>query len=242
MNLDIVASSIEPLIAGAWVTLQLTVLSSLIGLFLAVPLALARLSRFAILKWPATAYVVLFRGTPLLAQIFLIYYGSGQFRAALEGVGLWGAFRQPWFCAILALSLNTAAYLAEILRGAIKALPKGMIEAARALGLSRPRVFFLVTAPGAVRLAWPAYTNEVVYQLQATSLVSIITLMDLTGVARVIASRHFAFYEAYVTVAVFYLVLVYAVILVMRQGEKRLYAHVEKPTGRDGVGDVTLRA
>jgi His/Glu/Gln/Arg/opine family amino acid ABC transporter permease subunit len=242
MNLDIVASSLEPLLAGAWVTLQLTVISSLIGLLLAVPLALARLSRFAAIRWPATVYVVVFRGTPLLAQIFLIYYGSGQFRPALDSLGLWGAFRQPWFCAILALSLNTAAYSAEILRGAIKALPMGMIEAGRALGLSRPLIFFLITAPGAVRLAWPAYTNEVVYQLQATSLVSIITLMDLTGVARVIASRHFAFYEAYVTVSVYYLVLVYAVILVMRQAEKGLYAHVEKPPARGGAGDMTLRA
>jgi His/Glu/Gln/Arg/opine family amino acid ABC transporter permease subunit len=242
MNLDIVASSLLPLLGGAWVTLQLTAISSILGLALAVPLALARLSRVAALRWPATAYVLVFRGTPLLAQIFLIYYGSGQFRAALEAIGLWTAFRQPWFCAVMALSFNTAAYSAEILRGAIGAVPKGTIEAAYALGLPRLPVFLLITAPTAIRLAWPAYTNEVVYQLQATSLVSIITLMDLTGVARVIASRHFAFYEAYVTVSVFYLALVYSVILVMRRAEKQLYAHLEKPPTGDASLDVSLRA
>ena len=241
MNLDIVADSLLPLLNGAWVTLQLTIMSSALGLALALPMALARLSKHAALRWPATAYVLVFRGTPLLAQIFLIYYGSGQFRPLLETVGVWTAFRQPWFCAVLALSLNTAAYSAEILRGAIRAVPVGEIEAARALGLARFPIFWLVVAPAAIRLAWPAYTNELVYQLQATSLVSIITLMDLTGVARVIASRHFAFYEAYVTVSLFYLALVYSVILVMRRGERRLYAHLSGTQRRD-ASLVTMRA
>lgn len=218
-HLDVFAS-------GALITLQYTALSCLFGAALALPIALMRLSPKAAVFWPATVYVLFFRGTPLLAQIFLIYYGSGQFRHSLEAVGLWQYFREPWFCAILSLSLNTAAYSSEIFRGALQAVPRGEVEAGMALGMSAPQRLRFILFPRALAAAWPAYTNEVVYQLQATSLVSIITVMDITGVARVIASRNFAFYEAFMTAAAFYLAIVYFIVVLAKRVERRLHAHL----------------
>jgi His/Glu/Gln/Arg/opine family amino acid ABC transporter permease subunit len=229
--LDFLSTHLPAFAHGALITVQYTAISCLLGAILAAPIAMMRLSPVAWASWPATVYVFFFRGTPLLAQIFLIYYGSGQFRPQLEAVGLWQFFREPWFCAILALTLNTAAYSSEIFRGALKAVPRGEIEAAMALGMSRLQRLRLIVFPRALRAAWPAYTNEIVYQIQATSLVSIITVMDITGVARVIASRNFAFYEAFVTAAVFYLAIVYLFLFIARRIEGRLHAHLEPVRG-----------
>lgn len=212
---------------GALVTVQLATFSCIIGFFLAIPIALMRLSKRRIPYSISTGYVFFFRGTPLLAQIFLIYYGSGQFRDALDSVGLWILFRDPWFCALLTLTLNTAAYTSEILRGAIQSIPKGEVEAAVALGIKPFQRLRLIILPRAIGLAWPAYTNEVVYQIQATSLVSIITVMDITGVSRVIGSRDFTFYEAFGMAAVMYLALVYGFIFIARRVEARLHAHLD---------------
>jgi ABC-type arginine/histidine transport system permease subunit len=171
---------------------------------------------------PVYGFNFYFRGTPLLVQIFLVYYGSGQFQELLTQTGLWIFFQEAWFCAVLTLTLNTAAYTSEILRGGIEAIPFGEIEAAKACGMSGSLLYRRIILPKAFRLAWPAYTNEVVFLLQATSLVSIITIMDITGVARMVASRSFAFYELYITAALFYLILVYGVLFVFRKIEYRI--------------------
>lgn len=230
-----VAFTIEHLprfLHGALLTVELAVFSCVIGFIVAIPVALMRLSRRKLLYGISTGYVFFFRGTPLLAQIFLIYYGSGQFRGPLDEIGLWTFFREPWFCALLTLTLNTAAYTSEIFRGAIQSIPKGEIEAATALGIKPLHRIRLVVLPRAIGLAWPAYTNEVVYQIQATSLVSIITVMDITGVARVIGSRDFTFYEAFGLAAVMYLILVYGFIFVARRIESRLHAHLDQGSAR----------
>lgn len=193
---------------------------------MAVPLSLMRVSPNPILRVPVYGFIFYFRGTPLLVQIFLIYYGSGQFQELLSQIGLWTFFREAHFCAILSLTLNTAAYTAEILRGAIQAVPFGEIEAARAAGMSKGLLYRRIILPKAFRLAWPAYTNEVVFLLQATSLVSIITVMDITGVVRVIAARSFAFYELFITAALLYLGLVYGVLFLFRKVEFRLTRHL----------------
>lgn len=224
--MEFVAENLPRFLEGVWMTVQLALFSCSIGLVLALPIALARLSRNPALSGIATAYVFFFRGTPLLAQIFLIYYGSGQFRHELSAIGLWTFFRDPWFCALLSLTLNTAAYTSEILRGAIQSIPKGEIEAARALGLKPFLLLRLVILPRAIRIGWPAYTNEVVYQIQATSLVSIITIMDITGVARAVGARDFTFFEAFGLAALLYLILVYGFIFLARRIEKRLSAHL----------------
>ena len=227
--MDFVIENLPRFLEGAWTTIQLAALSCTIGLILALPIALARLSANPVLRGISTAYVFFFRGTPLLAQLFLIYYGSGQFRHELASVGLWAFFRDPWFCALLSLTLNTAAYTSEILRGAIQSIPRGEIEAARALGLKPRLLLRLVILPRAIQMGWPAYTNEIVYQIQATSLVSIITIMDITGVARAVGARDFTFFEAFGLAAALYLVLVYGFILFAGQVEQRLNAHLARP-------------
>ncbi|ETX28630.1 ABC transporter permease [Roseivivax isoporae] len=224
--MDFVNENLPRFLGGAWLTVQLAAMSCLMGLALALPLALARLSARRAARAVSTAYVFFFRGTPLLAQLFLIYYGSGQFRHALDAVGLWTFFRDPWFCALLTLTLNTAAYTSEILRGAIQAIPKGEVEAARALGLTGWMQLRLIVLPRAIQIGWPAYANEVVYQIQATSLVSIITVMDITGVARAVGARDFTFFEAFGLAALLYLCLVYAFLFGARRIEARLNAHL----------------
>ncbi|MCY3701303.1 MAG: ABC transporter permease [Rhodospirillales bacterium] len=239
MDLTIVWESLPRLLGGAVLTLEITFLSLLAGLCLAVPVAVARLSYRRILWMPAYGYMLYFRGTPLLVQLFLVYYGSGQFQPLLDQAGVWFLFREAYFCAVLTLTLNTAAYTAEILRGAIIAVPRGQIEAARSLGMSGLLLYRRIILPKAFRLALPAYTNEAVFLLQATSLVSIITLLDLTGVARIIVARSFEPYKLYITVALIYLAITYVVAVVARRAERRLSAHLrERPvqsiTGASG--------
>jgi octopine/nopaline transport system permease protein/arginine/ornithine transport system permease protein len=227
MDFSIVWQYLPKLFAGAWVTLWITVISLAIGLAFAIPLALARLSKNPIIYSPAYLFVLYFRGTPLLVQIFLIYYGSGQFRNELTDLGLWGFFRDPWFCAILALVLNTAAYSAEIFRGAISAVPRNDIEAGRSCGMSGLLLFRRITLPKAFRIGLPAYGNEVIFLLQATSLVSTITILDLTGISRQLISKTFAVYEFYLTAAAMYLVMTYALVYLFRMWEKRMSGHLQ---------------
>ncbi|RDD63312.1 ABC transporter permease [Ferruginivarius sediminum] len=228
MDFSIILKTLPDLIDGAFLTIQITALSVVIGLCLAMPLAILRLSRNPLIQAPVYSFIFFFRGTPLLVQLFLIYYGSGQFVQELRAVGLWGMFREAYFCGVLTLTLNTAAYTAEILRGAIQGVPHGEVEAARACGMRGFLLYRRIVMPKAFRLAWPAYTNEVIFLLQATSLVSIITLMDITGIASKVAARSFAFYELYLTAAVMYLILVYALLYVFKRIEYRISGHLRE--------------
>lgn len=230
MNWQLIIDSLPKLLNGMLVTIELTVLSVILGLLLAIPIALALRSKNVLLNWPATGFVFYFRGTPLLVQLFLIYFGSGQFRDALTDIGLWQYFRNAWFCAVLTLTLNTAAYTAEIFRGALQAVPRGEIEAGKAFGMSKWMLFKRVQLPKAFRIALPAYGNEVVFLLQATSLVSAITVIDLTGAADLIRSKTFAVYEMYLSAAVLYLIMTYALVYLFRITEKRLNAYQIRPT------------
>ncbi len=226
MDLSVVWDNLPKLLQGAQLTLEITLLSLLIGLLIAVPVALMRLSKNPLLWIPSSGYILYFRGTPLLIQLFLIYYGSGQFRAELTDIGLWGLFREAYFCGVLALTLNTGAYTAEIFRGAIQAVPAGDIEAARACGMSKLLMFRRIVLPKALRLAWPMYGNEVVFLMQATSLVSVITLLDLTGVAGRIISKTFAVYEIYIMTALLYFVITYVIVFLFKRIERRLNRHL----------------
>jgi ABC-type arginine/histidine transport system permease subunit len=188
------------------------------------------------------AYTFYFRGTPLLVQLFLIYYGGSQFRETLEAWGLWdGLFREPYFCAVLTLTLNTAAYTAEILRGAIQAVPYGEVEAARAHGMSGAMLYRRIILPKAVRMALPAYTNEVVFLFQATSIVSIITLMDLTGVARAIIARSFHIFDTYFFIGLIYCGITYGIIYIFGRIEYRLMGHLrDRPTAKPAEADAMI--
>ncbi len=231
--MELIWDSLPRMLSGILLTIELTAFSVVLGLILAVPLALLYIAKNRLLSMPVRAYVFYFRGTPLLVQIFLIYYGSGQFRDAFEAAGLWVFFREPYFCAVLSLTLNTAAYTAYILRGAIQNVPFGEVEAARACGMSRGLLYRRIVLPLAFRMALPAYTNEVVFLFQATSLVSIITLLDLTGVARIIVARSFAVYEIYITAAVLYLIVTYAMLWAFRILEHRWSGHLRDRTDSD---------
>ena len=178
------------LAAGLVVTLQLLAWSTAFGLALGLALAFLRLSGRAALVWPAAGFVAAFRGTPLLVQIFLIYYGLPQF-GLVRHSALWPVLRHAWPCAVIAFSLNMGAYSSEVIRAAIDAVPHGEREAAASLGLSRVQAFRLVVLPRAARLGLPALANEILVQLKATSLASTVTIMDLTGAARRLSSATF---------------------------------------------------
>lgn len=241
MNLDIIVASLPSLLEATVVTIQLLILSLIFGMALAIPVALARLSRNPLLWMPAYAYVFAFRGSPLLIQIFLIYYGLGQFDW-LKETFLWAILRKAYWCAIIAFTLNTAAYTAEILRGAIQGVPHGEIEAGRSVGMSRFMLFRRIVAPRALRLMLPAYSNEVILMLQATSLASIVTVVDLMGHASNIVRRSFAFYEIYITAGLIYLVLTYLIAWIFKKVEFRLSGHLRDRPSADGVRRKTVEA
>jgi polar amino acid transport system permease protein len=206
----LIATSLPKILQGLGLTLNLLVVSTLLGLLLAVGILLMRLSRRAWLVWPAKAYIYFFRGTPLLVQLFIIYYGLPQF-GLLRHSFLWPFLREPYWCSVLALSLNTAAYVSEILRGGVLGVDKGLIEAGKALGLTKFQRASRITAPLAVRLALPAYSNEIVSMLKSTALASTVTLMEMTGVARTIVADTFAPYEIFIAATIIYLVLVWII-------------------------------
>ena len=229
VDLAVIVTSMPQMLDGLLLTVELTVVSLTLGFLASLGLTLMRISRNALLWMPVYGFVFFFRGTPLLVQIFLIYYGSGQFRFELMEVGLWSYFREAYFCAILTLTLNTAAYTTEILRGAIRSVPHGEVEAARACGMSGALLYRRIILPKAFRFALPAYSNEVVFLFQATSLVSIITLMDLTGVARTLVSSTFDVYEIYITAGLLYLIVTYAILGLFRRVEHRWSGHLRRP-------------
>lgn len=205
MNLEIMAESFPRLVGGIPETLILVSLSLAIGFLMAVVLAQMRLSASGLLSLTAQAYIYVFRSTPLLVQIFLIYYGSGQFRPFFQEVQLWGFFREAWFCAITALALNTSAYTAEIIRGGIQSVTPGEIEAGRAMGMSAFTLFRRVVFPVAIRQALPAYGNEIILMVKSSSLASTITILEITGIAKKIIAATYAPVEVFVIAGSLYL-------------------------------------
>ena len=210
---------------GFLVTVQLVLYSTVLGAALSVPIAFGRMSANPLARYPAKAYIGFFRGTPLLAQLFLIYYGLGQFRDQLDAVGLWTLFREPWFCAVFVFTVHTAAYQAEILRGAIRSVPRGQWEGADALGLRRSTTFRQVVLPQALLVALRPYGNEIVLMTKASALVAIITVLDVFGEARRAYSRTFDF-QAYIWAALVYLALVTALEATWSRIERRLTRHL----------------
>jgi octopine/nopaline transport system permease protein len=207
MDLAFLWMTFQRLIVGVPLTLQLAFLSVLYGLVAALALAFAMRSGVALLRWPAQAYVFVFRGTPLLVQVFLIYYGLGQFRPFLQELDLWWFFRSPWYCVLLALSMNTAAYGAEIIRGGLQSVPAQQVEAARAFGMSGWTLYRRVIGPLALRQALPSYGNELVLMVKATALGSTVTLMELTGLAHKLNSETFRAFEIFFVAGAIYLAI-----------------------------------
>jgi octopine/nopaline transport system permease protein len=214
-------ASLPDLLRGLWLTLQLTASTLALGLVVALPVALARISASRWLSVPANGYILLFRGTPALVQIALLYFGAGQFES-VRASPAWVLLREPFWCAVIALGLNSGAYTGQNLSGALLAVPKGMVEASRALGLSSIATFLTVRLPLAVRIAWPAYGNEVILTLKATSLASAITLLELTGRARSIVANTYAPYEIFLLAGLVYLALTFTLSRLFLQVERHL--------------------
>ena len=222
MDFELMAESFPKLLAGVPVTLALVAASLVLGFVFAVVLAQMRLSKNVLVTKFAYAYVYIFRSTPLLVQIFLIYYGSGQFRDALESVGLWYFLREPYFCAILALTLNTAAYTSEIIRGGIQSVPWGQLEAGRAVGMSGVTLFRRIVFPVAIRQALPAYGNEIILMVKSTSLASTITILEVTGIAKKIIAATFAPMEVFIIAGAIYLCINFIVTRGIQWAEMKL--------------------
>lgn len=228
MDPAFLAETLSTLLTGVPLTLRLAGSAVAIGAVFALLLAAMRLSGVAALDWLARGYVFVFRGTPLLVQIFLIYYGLGQFRPSLQAMGLWGFFREPYWCALAALTLNTAAYSSEIIRGGLLSVPFGQVEAGRACGMSRGLLLRRVVAPIALRQALPGYGNEVILMVKATSLASIITMMEVTGLAHRLISQTFRAVEIFLVAGFVYLALNFLVTRIIAALEWWLSPHLRE--------------
>lgn len=222
MDLDfsVVIEYLPRLLSGTWMTIQLVLLSIVLGGIVALPLALARISKNPLIKAFPYAYIFFFRGTPLLVQIFLVYYGVAQLDAVRDSV-LWPILREPFWCAIIAFTLNTSAYTAEIFRGAIQAIPEGEVEACKVIGMSKTQMYRRVLLPRAFGIVLPAYGNEIILMLKASALASTITLLDLTGMARTIIARTYTPIEIFLAAGAIYLIISMVVIYIFRLVEKR---------------------
>jgi len=232
MNWSVIAQpeTLQLYAEGLTTTLWLLLSSLAIGAVLSLVLALALVSKIALLRWVVGAYTYVIRGTPLLIQLYLIYYGLAQLewvQARWDDVWPWTYFKDAFFCALLAFSLNTAGYTAEMLAGAMRETPAGEIEAAKAMGMGRWQVLRRIVMPSAMRRCLPGYSNEVVMMLHSTSLASTVpAMLDVTAAASRIYSDYYLPFEAYLFAAGIYLSITFAVIGLFRSAERRFLAHL----------------
>lgn len=224
------ASTIMEYWGGMVTTVQLVFLSLILGLVLAVPLAIMRTSKNPLINGPIWFYTYIFRGTPLLIQLYIIYYGLAQIEG-IQQTFWWDIFRGAFYPALLAFTLNTAAYTTEIIRGAIVATPSGEIEAAKAYGMSWALRMRRIILPSAARRGVQAYSNEVIFMLHASAIASVVTLVDLTGAARNIYSRFYAPFDAFIFVALLYMALTFLLVFAFRKLENYLLQHQRPVTG-----------
>ena len=220
MDLDLMISSFPKLLNATLVTLKLLSLSLIFGLMLGLFFAILRLNKNIFLNKFSYFYSYVFRGTPLLVQIFIIYFGLGQIEF-LRSSFLWIILKEPYWCAIIAFSLNTGAYTSEILRSAFQTINKGFIEAGDSLGISKKIIFYKIQIPIAIRQSLPAYGNEIILMLKGTSLASTVTLMDLTGVAKYIISTTFKPIEVFIVAGGIYLFMTFIIHNFIRYLEKK---------------------
>ncbi|MGF1703031.1 ABC transporter permease [Photobacterium makurazakiensis] len=206
---------------GLYTTVWMVAVALIVGLIVAVPIGVARNSKSPIIFLPAWAFIYFFRGTPLLIQLYLIYYGLSQL-IEVQGT-MW---QEAWFCALVAFVLNTSAYTAEIVRGSINSMPKGEIEAAKAYGMSDAQAFRRIILPSALRRALPAYSNEVIFMLHGSAVAGIVTIVDLTGAAKIVNSRYYAPFESYLFAGLFYMLLTFIILWGFRRLEGRWMRHL----------------
>lgn len=216
------------ILPGIPLTLQLAVGSVFLGFFLALALAFMQRANSRVLQSIARLYVLFFRGTPLLVQLFLIYYGLGQFAWVRESL-LWPVLREPYWCALLSLTLCTGAYASEIIRGGLQSVPIGQIEAARACGMPPWKIFTRIVLPLAIRQALPAYGNELISMVKSTSLASIITLMEITGIAARLIAETYRAMEVFLVAGALYLLINLVLTRLLARLEHRITPHLRAP-------------
>ena len=220
MDFELIINSFPKLLSAAAITLKLLSVSLIIGLFIGLLFAILRLNKNIFINKFAYGYSYLFRGTPLLVQIFIIYFGLGQIEY-LRTTFLWTILKEPYWCAIIAFALNTGAYTSEILRSAFQTIKPGIIEAGRSLGISSKVIFYKIQIPIAIRQSLPAYGNEIILMMKGTSLASTVTLMDLTGVAKYIISTTFRPVEVFIVAGGIYLFITFIIHNVIKYLEKK---------------------
>jgi octopine/nopaline transport system permease protein len=217
--------TIERLLSGVPLTIELAAVSTVAGGIVGLFIALIRLSGVRVLAFAAWLYVQIMRSVPLLVILFLVYYGLGQFRAVRNGP-LWPILREPYWCALIALAFNTSGYAAEIIRGGLLSVGRNEIEAGRACGMSGLLLFRRIVLPLAIRQALPAYSNEAVAMVKATSLASLVTLMEVTGIAASIVSETYRPIEVFVAAGTIYLAINFLLTRVFKLLEYRLTRHL----------------
>lgn len=220
MDFSIIINEYQFYLDGLWTTVWLVSLALLFGLFIAIPAGIFHSNENWLIKGPIRLYMYFFRGSPLLVQLFIIYYGAAQFDDLRES-WLWEYFQEAWFCALLAFTLNTGAYTAEIVRGVISSMPKGELEAAKAYGMSAWQILRRITLPNSLRRALPAYSNEVIFMIHGSAIAGVVTIVDITGAARVVNARYYAPFEAYFAAAILYMCLTFSVIFIFKKWEMR---------------------
>ena len=220
MDLELMINSFPKLLSAAAITLKLLSVSLIIGLFIGLFFAILRLNKNTFISKFAYGYSYVFRGTPLLVQIFIIYFGLGQIEY-LRSTVLWVILKEPYWCAIIAFALNTGAYTSEILRSAFQTIKPGIIEAGKSLGISNKVIFYKIQIPIAIRQSLPAYGNEIILMMKGTSLASTVTIMDLTGVAKYIISTTFKPIEVFIVAGGIYLFMTFIIHNVIKFLEKK---------------------
>ena len=222
MDLTIMVSSLPKLLSAALITIKLLSLSIFFGILIGFLFAILRLNKNPFLNKFAYGYSYIFRGTPLLVQIFIIYFGLGQIEY-FRNTFLWVIFKEPYWCAIIAFALNTGAYTSEILRSAFETIKPGIIEAGKSLGISNKVIFYKIQIPVAIRQSLPAYGNEIILMMKGTSLASTVTLMDLTGVAKYIISTTFKPIEVFIVAGSIYLFMTFIIHNIIKYLEKKFH-------------------
>ena len=220
MDLELMINSFPKLLNAAGITLKLLSVSLIVGLLIGLFFAILRLNKNIFINRFAYGYSYVFRGTPLLVQIFIIYFGLGQIEY-LRSTFLWIILKEPYWCAIIAFALNTGAYTSEILRSAFETIKPGIIEAGKSLGISNKIIFYKIQIPIAIRQSLPAYGNEIILMMKGTSLASTVTLMDLTGVAKYIISTTFRPVEVFIVAGGIYLFMTFVIHNVIKFLEKK---------------------
>jgi polar amino acid transport system permease protein len=225
MDWSWVVTYFPALVWGFVVTIELLVLSMVFGMVLAVPIGLVQVTGPWFLSIPARTFCTIIRGTPLLIQVWLLYYGLGSLFPMIPEIRhsfLWPVLREGFFYAVLAFTLSTAGYEGEVMRGALAGVPRGEIEAARAFGMSPFQVVTRVWLPRAIRMVLPTLAGETVLQLKSTPLAATITVMDLFGVANMIRQDTYRIYEPLLLVAAIYILLTFIITRVFRIVEEQV--------------------